>query len=153
MNTPQSHLINSPRNRQGLTLIELMIASSIIALIATSTIAGLTAVYKQGYSLSVYNSTMILVNSELERIRSIPYEVPSATFSSTSNIGNPIVSQKLLKVNKDDSSVEIPIELTTVISPIAEGHYVKVTATYNLGGKNYSQLSETVINQHSGGSF
>ena len=146
--------------RRGFTLVEILVSASLFAIMAASATLGMMTTFKQAHAQSVYNSVSFLVESELERLRSIPYFVPNSTFLSSSNDADPIVTNKLLKIDKDNSSKTIPVTIQTITVPHFEsdayatsnlvGHMVTVTASYTLGGRTFSLSAETLINQYSG---
>ena len=134
--------------RTAFTLLEVLIASSLLLGLV---LAGMNALFVMDNSsrrLAEITSAMALVQGKLEEVRTNDYNPPLAPFVASATVTSNAVS---IALDKGGTQYLVPGTLTTRIEPVASGHLVTVSASFDAPGTPVKAQLQTVLNKFSGG--
>ena len=134
--------------RAAFTLLEVLIASSMLLALV---LAGMNALFVMDNSsrrLAQLTSAMALVQGKLEEVRTNDYNPPLAPFTASATVTSNAVS---IALDKGGTQYQVPGSLITRIEPVASGHLVTVSASFNVLGTPVKAQLQTVLNKFSGG--
>ncbi len=137
-----------PAARSAFTLLEVLIASGLLLGLV---LAGMNAVFvldKSSRRLAELTSAMALVQGRLEEVRTYDYNPPLAPFVAGATVTSNVVS---ISLDKGGTQYQVPGTLITRIEPVASGHLVTVSASFNSLGSPVKAQLQTVLNKFSGG--
>ena len=142
--------LQRPRSaaRSAFTLLEVLIASGLLLGLV---LAGMNAVFvldKSSRRLAELTSAMALVQGRLEEVRTFDYNPPLAPFVAGATVTSNAVS---ISLDKGGTQYQVPGTLITRIEPVASGHLVTVSASFNSLGSPVQAQLQTVLNKFSGG--
>ena len=134
--------------RSAFTLLEVLIASGLLLALV---LAGMNALFVMDNSarrLAQLTSAMALVQGKLEEVRTNDYNPPLAPFTASATVTSNAVS---ISLDKGGTQYQVPGSLITRIEPVASGHLVTVSASFNSLGSPVQAQLQTVLNKFSGG--
>jgi type II secretory pathway pseudopilin PulG len=137
-----------PDASPAFTILEVLIASSLLLALV---LAGMNALFVMDNSsrrLADMTAAMAVVQGQLERVRTNDYNPPLAPFIASATVTNTAAS---ISLDKGGTNYLVAGTLTTRIEPVASGHLVTVSATFNRGGNPLRAQLQTVVNKFSGG--
>jgi hypothetical protein len=98
--------------------------------------------------LADMTAAMAVVQGQIESVRTNDYNPPLAPFLASATVTNSTAS---ISLDKGGTNYLVSGTLTTRIEPVASGHLVTVSATFNTAGSPLRAQLQTVVNKFSGG--
>ena len=137
-----------PAPSAAFTLLEVLIASGLLLGLVLASMNALFVMDNSARRLAEMTSAMALVQGKLEEVRTNVYNPPLAPFTANATVTSNAVS---IALDKGGTQYLMPGSLLTRIEPVASGHLVTVSASFNGLGTPVKAQLQTVINKFSGG--
>src|SRR5258706_906448 len=112
---------------RAFTLIEVMVTMLLLSIL---TIAGMGAIYSMDLCsrrLADYTAATALVEAKIQDIKAASYNPPNAPFGASTVY---ITNADSISLNQAGTSFKVPGTLISEIKPVAAGHLITVTGTF-----------------------
>ncbi len=134
--------------RSAFTLVEVMIIMALLLVLMISSSVSMLVLDRSSRRLADYTSAMALVEAKIYDIRAATYNPPSTSFS-TNNVF--LTNSVSIALDQAGQTFRIPGTIISKTEPVAAGHLVTVTGTFQTPGRPFSVSLQTVVNEYSGG--
>jgi prepilin-type N-terminal cleavage/methylation domain-containing protein len=135
-------------SHRGYTLVEVMIVLGLLTALIASASAVLYTANFIARRLSNYTAAFAVVEAKLEDIRAGTYNPPNSPFTASVVT---LTSNTTIALNQAGVSFVVPGSLTSRIEPVASGHLVTVTGTFQTRRRPITVVLQTVVNRYSAG--
>lgn len=132
----------------GFTLMEVMVVMGLITILVVTTFSGILSMKLGSSRLADYTAVMAVVEAKVEDIRVATYNPPNYPFGSSTLY---ITNNNSVALNQAGAMFLIPGTVVSKIEPVAGGHLVTVTGTFQTSRTPISVTLQTVVNKYSGG--
>lgn len=132
----------------GFTLMEIMVVMALATIMVISIFSGVISMKMNSSRLADYTSMVAIVEAKVQDIRGATYNPPNSPFGSTTIY---LTNQNSIALDKAGVSFQIPGTVISKIEPVAGGHLVTVTGTFQAPKLPISVTLQTVVNKYSGG--
>jgi len=95
-----------------------------------------------------YNAALAVVEAKVEDIRAATYNPPASPWTSSTVY---LTNSDSISLDKAGVTFKVPGTLVSKIEPIASGHLVTVTGTFQEPRVTLTVSLQTVVNKYSGG--
>ena len=112
---PSAEASSHPRTRQGFTLIEIMIALSLLSILALSTMLAIIPVGRQARLSREMNTAATALRSVLEQVQTLPFDSLPSRYLQGQVVPVAALSGGQIVINYTDPTVD-PIEISIAIS-------------------------------------
>jgi type II secretory pathway pseudopilin PulG len=134
--------------RQGFTLVE---AAVVMGLVMVLIAAGLGAIFSMDLCTrrtGDYNAALAVVEAKIEDIRAATYNPPSFPWTSTTIY---LTNRDSIALDQAGVSFLVPGTLVSTITPVAAGHLVTVSGTFQEPRRTLTVSLQTIVNNYSAG--
>jgi len=138
----------APSNMNGFTLVEVMVVMLLVMLLM---VAGFGAVFSMDLCtrrLADHTAAMALVQAKVQDIKAATYNPPNAPFGSSTVY---MTNSGSISLNQAGTSFRVPGTLISEIKPVASGHLITVTGTFQEPRGSLTVSLQTLVNKYSGG--
>jgi len=132
----------------GYTLVEVMVVTALLTLLMVAAAGSISAGKLISTRLSDYTAAMAVVEAQIDNIRSTTYNPPTSPFTSSTVV---LTNTSSIALNQAGATFIIPGTITSTIQPIASGHLVTVSGTFQTRGKPITVSLQTVVNTFAAG--
>jgi type II secretory pathway pseudopilin PulG len=132
----------------GFTLVETMV---VMALVMILIVGGLGSIYSMDLCsrrTADYNAALAVVEAKIEDIRASTYNPPSSPWAASARY---LTNSTSIALNKAGVTFSVPGTVVSRIEPVAAGHLVTVTGTFQEPRGSISVSLQTIVNKYSGG--
>lgn len=136
------------KSSSGFTLVEVMIFMALLTILMVCAAASLSSGTWISHRLSDYTAAMAVVEAKVEDIRNATYNPPNSPFTSSTVV---LTNASSIALNQAGTTFIIPGTVTSTITPIASGHLVTVSGTFQIKKTPLTVTMQTVVNQYSAG--
>jgi len=136
------------RFAHAFTLIEVMV---VMALLTILMIAGMGALYSMDLCsrrVADYTAATAVVEAKLQDIKAATYNPPNYPFQTTTVY---VTNSDSISLDKVGTSFKVSGTLISEIKPVASGHLVTVTGTFQEPRGSLTVTLQTLVNKFSGG--
>jgi prepilin-type N-terminal cleavage/methylation domain-containing protein len=136
-----------PRVR-AFTLIEVMVVMLLVTILA---IAGIGAIFSMDLCsrrLADHTAAMAVVEAKIQDIKAATYNPPNAPFGASTVY---ITNSDSISLNQAGTTFNVPGTLISEIKPVAAGHLITVTGTFQEPRGALTVQLQTMVNKYSGG--
>ncbi len=147
----RASILSSPSSRQakqGFTLIETMVVLVMISMLIAGAMGALLSLDLCSRRSADYVAALAVVEAKMEDIRAATYNPPNANFSSTTKY---LTNSDSIALNQAGATFLVAGTLISKLEPIAGGHLITVTGTFQEPKKTLTVSLQTVVNKFSGG--
>lgn len=120
-------------------------------LLSILTIAGLGAIFSMDLCsrrLADHTAAMAVVEAKIQDIKAATYNPPNAPFGASTVY---ITNSDSISLNQAGTTFNVPGTLISEIKPVAAGHLITVTGTFQEPRGNITVQLQTLVNKYSGG--
>jgi len=133
---------------EAFTLIETMVVLLLVSLLI---MAGLGSIFSMDLSsrrLADYTAAMAVVEAKVQDIRAATYKPPNLPFATTNVY---LTNSGSIALDKAGVTFKVSGTIVSEIKPVAAGHLITVTGTFQEPRKPLVVSLQTVVNAYSGG--
>ena len=133
---------------QAFTLIEVLIVMGLVMILM---VAGMGALISLGYCTrrtADYNASLAVVEAKIEDIRAATYNPPSSPWNSSTVY---LTNSSSVALDEAGVTFKVPGTLISKIEPVASGHLVTVTGTFDEPKRALTVSLQTIVNKYSAG--
>jgi prepilin-type N-terminal cleavage/methylation domain-containing protein len=159
---PGGHLPNAPFGRGevvrgrssrrrpagGYTLIEVMVVIGLLASLMIAAAASVSSGKLMSQRLSDYSAALAVVSAKVEDIRAATYNPPNSPWGTTATT---LTNTSSIALDQAGTTFTIPGTITSVITPVTNGHLVTVTGVFQTRRQSLTVTLQTVVNKFSAG--
>jgi hypothetical protein len=134
--------------RQAFTLVEVLIVMGLTMILM---VAGMGALFSMNLCTSRtadYNAALAVVEAKVEDIRAATYNPPNFPWKSSTVY---LTNSDSIALDQAGVTFRVSGTLISQIQPVASGHLVTVTGTFQEPRKTLKVSLQTLVNQFSGG--
>ncbi len=136
------------RSIRAFTLVEVLVTTLLVLLLVLAGISSLVWLNKTSNRLGDYIAGATVVRSRVEALIAATYNPPASPFTaSTVRLTNVAA----ISLSKAGTNFLVAGTVISVITPVAAGHLVTVTGTFQTPLKPFTVSEQTLINKFSGG--
>jgi prepilin-type N-terminal cleavage/methylation domain-containing protein len=139
----------SPANEHAFTLVEVLIVMGLIGLLMISGMGALFSMDLCSRRTADYNAALAVVEAKIEDIRAATYNPPNGTNFNSTTVW--LTNSDSIALDKAGVTFKVPGTLVSKIEPMASGHLVTVTGTFQEPRLVLTVSLQTVVNKYSGG--
>jgi len=132
----------------GYTLIEVMVVTALLTILATVAFASIYTGKQIARRMTDYTAALQIVEAKMQDIRVATYNPPTAPFGSTATT---ITNNYSIDLNQTGATFIVSGTVVSKFEPIANGHLVTVTGTFQTPHKPITVTLQSVVNKYSGG--
>ncbi len=98
--------------------------------------------------LADHTAAMAVAEAKVQQIRAATYKPPSPNFGAKTVT---LTNSASISLDRAGQKFLVPGTVASTIQPVASGHLITVTATFQTPGRPLSVELQTVVNKFSGG--
>lgn len=132
----------------GATLVEVMVVTALLTILMAAAAGSIYSGKLISRRLSDYTAALAVVQAKMEDIRAATYNPPNAPFGSTAVT---LTNSSSIDLSQTGATFIVSGTVTSKIEPIASGHLVTVTGTFQTPRKPMIIILQSVVNKYSGG--
>lgn len=136
------------QSARGYTLVEVMIVIGLVAMLMVAAAASVSSGKLMSQRLSDYTAAMAVVSAKVEDIRAATYNPPNSPWGASTTT---LTNNSSIALDQAGTTFTIPGTVTSVITPVTNGHLVTVTGTFQTRRKPITVTLQTVVNKYSAG--
>ena len=140
--------VRGGRLASGFTLLEVMVVMGLLMILVASGFSGIFSMKMTSKRLADYTAAMAVVEAKVEDIRAATYNPPNYPFGSSTLT---LTNSGAVALSKAGAAFLVPGTVVSKIQPVATGHLITVTGTFQTPHKPISVTLQTVVNRYSGG--
>ena len=130
------------------TLVEVLVTMVLVLLLIIAGISSLVLMNRSSSRLADYTAAATIVRARVEAFIAATYNPPASPFTaSTVRLTNAAT----ISLNKAGTNYLVSGSVISVIQPVAAGHLVTVTGTFQTPGKPLTVSEQTLVNKFCGG--
>jgi len=145
---PQIAFRPAPRAEPGFTLVEVMVATLLLGILLIAAFGGLFSMDLCSRRLGDHTAALAIVEARLQNVRAAYYNPPNSPFGASTIY---VTNSSSISLDKTGTAFKVPGLMVTEIKPVASGHLVTVTGTFDEPRGSLTVSLQTVVNQFSGG--
>jgi len=134
-------------------MVEVVVVMALVLTIIAGAFGTIRFMNFSSLRLADTTAALAVVQSQLEQVRTTPYDPPTFPFGSAS--ANTITTNVSISLNQGGTAYRVPGTITSTIQPVAEGHLVTVTGTFTNADQflnpSFTVTLQTVVNRFTGG--
>jgi type II secretory pathway pseudopilin PulG len=136
-------------SQKAFTLVEAMVVTLLTVMVIASCIGLCVAMNYNTARQASYTSALSVIEGKLASIQGTAYDPPYAPFtSSTTSITD---TNDAIHLSQDGTNFMIPGSVVSTFEPIAFGHLVTVTGTFQFPGQPLTVSIQGIVNKYSAG--
>ena len=136
------------RGEPGFTLVEVMVAMLLLGILLIAAFGGLFSMDLCSRRLGDHTAAMAIVEAKVQDIRATFYNPPNAPFGASTVY---VTNGGSISLDKTGTIFKVPGTVVSEIKPVASGHLVTVTGTFQEPRGSLTVSLQTVVNRFSGG--
>jgi prepilin-type N-terminal cleavage/methylation domain-containing protein len=136
------------RSQSGFSLVEVMVVMGLAGILMVAGMGALFSLDLCSRRTADYNAAMAVVKAKIEDIRAATYNPPNSPWLSTTTY---LTNSSSVALDKAGVTFQVTGTLVSKFEPIAYGHLVTVTGTFDEPRGSISVSFQTVINKYSCG--
>jgi type II secretory pathway pseudopilin PulG len=133
---------------EAFTLIETMVVMLLVSLLIMVGLGSIMSMDLSSHRLADYTAAMALVEAKVQDIRAATYKPPNSPFKTNTFY---LTNTGSISLDKAGVTFKVAGTIISEIKPIAAGHLVTVTGTFQEPRKPLVVSLQTVVNAYSGG--
>jgi prepilin-type N-terminal cleavage/methylation domain-containing protein len=138
----------APAGTRAFTLIEVMVVMGLTVILMVAGMGALLSMNLCTRRMADYNAALAVVTAKIQDIRAATYNPPNSPWtSSTVNLTN----SGSIALNQAGVTFQVPGKVVSTITPVASGHLVTVTGTFNEPSRALTVSLQTLVNKFSAG--
>src|SRR5437762_11149670 len=122
--------------RSAFTLVEVMIIMALLLVLMISSSVSMLVLDRSSRRLADYTSAMALVEAKIYDIRAATYNPPSSSFGTNTICF--LTNSVSIALDQAGQTFRIPGTIISKTEPVAAGHLVTVTGTFQTPGRPFS---------------
>jgi prepilin-type N-terminal cleavage/methylation domain-containing protein len=134
-------------SQMGFTLVEVMVVMGLAGILIVSGTGALFSLDLCSRRTADYSAAEAVVEAKIEDIRAATYDPPNSPWLSTTTY---LTNSSSVALDKAGVIFQVPGTVVSKFEPIAYGHLVTVTGTFDEPRGTISVSLRTVINKYSG---
>ncbi len=125
-----------------------MVVMLLLTMLIISAGAGIMAMDRSSRRLADYTAAMSVAEAKLHSIRAATYNPPTLPFASTNVLLTNVTS---ISLSREGTNFAVSGTVFSKIQPVAAGHLVTVTATFQEPSGPFTVSLQTLVNRYTGG--
>ena len=135
--------------QRAFTLVEVTLTVGLLLLVISSSLSALVFLNRSSARLADHTAAMAAVHGRIEAIRAASYNPPNAPFYTAAPVN--ITNQVQIALSKSGTNYLVPGTIISTITPVASGHLVSVSGTFQARGQSMVLKLESLVNRFAGG--
>jgi type II secretory pathway pseudopilin PulG len=131
----------------GFSIVEITIVVALMAILILAGLNTITLLDRSSRRQALHTSAMELAQGRLEELQALAYNPPITPFGAAASTQSTNV---VLALDKAGGATLVGAAMTTLITPVAQGHLVTVTVSTTNANQAMNVQLQTVINEKSG---
>jgi type II secretory pathway pseudopilin PulG len=136
------------RSTRAFTLVEVQVVMLLVIILIAAGIGSILAMDISSRRLGDYTAAMALVEAKIQDIVAATYNPPSQYFK-TNTVS--ITNNNSISLDKAGTTFKVTGTVVSEIKPVASGHLVTVTGTFQEPKKSITVSLQTVVNKFTQG--
>jgi type II secretory pathway pseudopilin PulG len=133
---------------RAFTLMEVMCTLVLVLLLIIAAISAITFLSQSSGRVADYAAAMAAVSGKLEAIRAATYKPPNSPFTASTVL---LTNSARIALAKSGTNFLVSGSIVSEIKPMAGGHLVTVTGTFQTPQRPLSVSLQTLVNHFTGG--
>ena len=151
INNRDQPVLNRRKPRPGeeaFTLVEVMVVMLLLTMLIVASGAGIMAMDRSSRRLADYTAAMAVAEAKMHSIRAASYLPPTSPFKTNTVY---LTNSSSIALANAGTNFLVSGTVLSKIQPVAAGHLVTVTATFQEPNQSFSVTLQSVVNRYSGG--
>lgn len=136
------------QEHSAFTLVEVLVVLGLVTLLIATGMGALLSMDLCTRRGADYNAALAVVEAKIADIQAATYNPPNSPWTSSTVY---LTNSDSIALNQAGVSFQVPGTVVSTIAPVAAGHLVTVTGTFNEPGKAISITLQTLVNKYSAG--
>jgi hypothetical protein len=136
------------RAESAFTLVEVMVGSGLLLTLIVGCCSAIFAMDLSSRRLADYTAAMAVVQAKIEDVRGATYKPPNSPFGLTTTY---VTNTDYIDLDQAGATFRVSGTVISKFEPVAAGHLVTVTGTFQTSSKPLTVTLQTIVNQYSGG--
>jgi prepilin-type N-terminal cleavage/methylation domain-containing protein len=132
----------------GFTLIETLVVLVMASMLIAGAMGALLSLDLCSRRSADYVAALSVVEAKLEDVRAATYKPPNGNFALSTTY---LTNSDSIALNQAGATFLVAGTLITKLEPVAAGHLITVTGTFQEPRKTLTISLQTLVNQYSGG--
>jgi hypothetical protein len=125
-----------------------MVVIGLLAMLIVAAAASVSSGKLMSQRLADYTAAMAVVSAKVEDIRAATYNPPTSPWGASATT---ITNTSSIALDQAGTTFVVPGTVTSVITPVTNGHLVTVTGTFQTRRTPITVTLQTVVNKFSAG--
>jgi len=134
---------------EAFTLVEVLVVMGLTGFLIVAGMGSLFSMDLCTRRTADYNAALAVVEAKIEDVRAATYNPPHGTNFNASTVW--LTNSDSIALDKAGVTFQVPGTLVTKIEPVAWGHLVTVTGTFQEPRLAFTITLQTLVNKYSGG--
>jgi prepilin-type N-terminal cleavage/methylation domain-containing protein len=135
-------------HQRAFTLIEVLTVTGLVGMLVVAGMGALFSMDLCSRRTADYNAALAIVEAKIEDIRAASYNPPNSPWTGAVVY---LTNSDSIALDKAGVTFQVPGTVISKIEPVASGHLVTVTGTFQEPRLTLTVSLQTLVNKYSGG--
>ena len=136
------------QSARGYTLVEVMVVAALLTSLMVVAAGSIYSGNLVSHRLAAYTAGFAVVQAKVEDIRAATYNPPNSPFGASAVV---LTNASSIALDQAGATFVVSGTVTSKIEPVASGHLVTVTGTFQTQRSPITVTLQTVVNKYSAG--